>query len=47
MQQIEDGYNEAGPDGLTLIEKRDILARLTHEFVRRPICLLERDCAPR
>src|ERR1700681_2621946 len=33
MQQIEDGYNEAGPDGLTLTEKRDILARLTHEFV--------------
>src|SRR6202045_2910511 len=33
MQQIEDGYNEAGPDGLTLGEKRDILARLTHTFV--------------
>ena len=33
MQQIEDGYNEAGPDGLTLDEKREILARLTHEFV--------------
>src|ERR1700685_137160 len=33
MQQIEDGYNEAGPDGLTLTEKRDVLARLTHEFV--------------
>ncbi len=33
MQQIEDGYNEAGPDGVTLIEKRDILNKLTHEFV--------------
>src|SRR5277367_3782644 len=33
MQQIEDGYNEAGPDGLTLDEKRDTLARQTHEFV--------------
>src|SRR5882762_8586611 len=33
MQQIEDGYNEAGPDGLTLAEKREILARLTHKFV--------------
>src|ERR1700674_5040359 len=33
MQQIEDGYNEAGPDGLTLTEKRDVLARLTHKFV--------------
>src|SRR5258708_22622663 len=33
VQQIEDGYNEAGPDGLTLAEKRDVLARLTHQFV--------------
>jgi polyphosphate kinase len=33
VQQIEDGYNEAGPDGKTLSEKRDILARLTHDFV--------------
>src|SRR5271169_3091018 len=33
MQQIEDGYNEAGPDGLTLTEKRDVLNQLTHEFV--------------
>jgi polyphosphate kinase len=33
VQQIEDGYNEAGPDGLTLVERRDALARLTHEFV--------------
>src|SRR5438093_2974820 len=33
MQQIEDGYNESGPDGLTLAERREILAKLTHEFV--------------
>src|SRR6266536_2020525 len=33
MQQIEDGYNEAGPDGLSLTEKRDVLNQLTHEFV--------------
>src|SRR6266850_2138167 len=33
MQQIEDGYNESGPDGLTLAEKREILAKLTHDFV--------------
>src|SRR5208282_3053655 len=33
MQQIEDGYNEAGPDGLTLSAKRDVLSKLTHEFV--------------
>jgi len=33
MQQIEDGYNEAGPDGLSLIDKRDLLGKQTHEFV--------------
>src|SRR3974390_2783486 len=33
MQQIEDGYNEAGPDGLTLSEKRDVLSKQTHAFV--------------
>src|SRR6201993_3213642 len=33
MQQIEDGYNEVGADGLTLTEKRDLLNQLTHEFV--------------
>src|ERR1700736_3175567 len=33
VQQIEDGYNEPGPDGLTLVERRAALARLTHEFV--------------
>src|SRR3954467_13287070 len=33
MQQIEDGYNESGPDGLTLTAKRDILAKVTHDFV--------------
>jgi len=33
MQQIEDGFNEAGPDGVTLTEKRDLLSKLTHEFV--------------
>src|SRR5580692_1779102 len=33
VQQIEDGYNEAGPDGLTLAERRDVLARLSHNFV--------------
>jgi polyphosphate kinase len=33
LQQIEDGYNEAGADGLTLNEKRDILNKQTHEFV--------------
>ena len=33
VQQIEDGYNESGPDGLTLMERRDRLSELSHEFV--------------
>jgi polyphosphate kinase len=33
MQQIEDGFNEAGPDGLNLTQKRDALNKLAHEFV--------------
>ena len=33
VQQIEDGYNEAGLDGLTLLQERDRLSRESHDFV--------------
>jgi polyphosphate kinase len=33
VQQIEDGYTEAGPDGLTLLEERDLASQVIHEFV--------------
>jgi polyphosphate kinase len=33
VQQIEDGYNEAGMDGLTLLQERDRVSRETHDFV--------------
>ena len=33
VQQIEDGYTEAGPDGLTLVEERDVVSSDTHKFV--------------
>jgi len=33
VQQIEDGYTEAGQDGLTLLEERDRVSKETHEFV--------------
>ncbi len=33
VQQIEDGYTEAGADGLTLLQERDALSHETHEFV--------------
>jgi polyphosphate kinase len=33
VQKIEDGYHETGADSLTLIEQRNRLSKLTHEFV--------------
>ena len=33
VQQIEDGYTEAGPDGLTLLDKRELVSQVTHDFV--------------
>ena len=33
VQQIEDGYAEAGPDGLTMLEERDQVSVSTHDFV--------------
>src|SRR5499433_4611065 len=33
VQQIEDGYTEAGPDGLTLPEERDLISEEVHGFV--------------
>jgi polyphosphate kinase len=33
VQQIEDGYTEAGPDGLTLLQERDAVAGETRDFV--------------
>ena len=33
VQQIEDGYTEAGPDGLTLIEERDAISDEVHKFI--------------
>src|ERR1700752_1953577 len=35
LQQLEDGFNEAGPEGLTLAQERDLLNRETHEFVEK------------
>jgi polyphosphate kinase len=33
VQQIEDGYAEAGPDGLGMVDERNAVSRDTHEFV--------------
>jgi len=33
LQQLEDGYNATTPDGMTMVEERELINRLTHEFV--------------
>ena len=33
VQQIEDGYTESGPDGLSLNEERELISQETHRFV--------------
>jgi len=33
VQQIEDGYTEAGPDGMTLVEERDAISDDIHSFI--------------
>jgi polyphosphate kinase len=33
VQQIEDGYTEAGPDGLTILDQRDSVSEEVHNFV--------------
>jgi polyphosphate kinase len=33
VQQIEDGYTEGGPDGLTLVEERDLISEEVQKFV--------------
>ncbi|MGA9041247.1 MAG: polyphosphate kinase 1 [Terriglobales bacterium] len=33
VQQIEDGHTEAGPDGLSMLEERDLASQIMHEFV--------------
>jgi polyphosphate kinase len=35
LQQLEDGFNDAGPEGLTLAQERDLLNRESHEFVEK------------
>src|SRR5215813_8283670 len=33
LQRIEEGFIDAGPDALTAQQERELIARLTHEFV--------------
>jgi len=33
LQQLEDGYNATTPDGLTMVEERELINTATHDFV--------------
>jgi polyphosphate kinase len=33
LQQLEDGHNSTTPDGLTMVEERELIKEATHEFV--------------
>src|SRR5499427_8531186 len=33
LQQLEDGYNATTPDGLTMVEEREVINAETHDFV--------------
>jgi polyphosphate kinase len=33
LQQLEDGHNSTTPDGLTMVEERELINRATHKFV--------------
>jgi polyphosphate kinase len=33
LQQLEDGHNSTTPDGLTMVEERELIKAATHEFV--------------
>jgi polyphosphate kinase len=33
LQQLEDGHNSTTPDGLTMVEEREMIKDATHEFV--------------
>lgn len=46
VQQIEDGYTDAGPEGLTLLEEREILSRETHAYVEEQYETWNKDLRP-
>lgn len=35
LQQLEDGYNATTPDGLTMVEERELINAATHDFVEQ------------
>jgi polyphosphate kinase len=35
LQQLEDGHNSTTPDGLTMLEEKELIKELAHEFVEQ------------
>ena len=46
LQEIEDGYTEAGPDGLTLLDERDATSRTIHDFVEDQYAIWNEELRP-
>jgi len=46
VQKIEDGYTDAGPDGLTLLEERDLISQVIHDFVEEQYTCWNDDLRP-
>ncbi len=46
VQQIEDGHTDAGPDGLTLVEERDLVSHVIHEMVEDQYRCWNQDLRP-
>ena len=46
VQKIEDGYTEAGPDGLTLTDERDVISRTIHDLVEDQYTIWNEELRP-
>src|SRR5437868_12012454 len=47
VQQIEDGYTEAGADGMTLLQERELISAQTHDFVEQQYRCWNEDLRPK
>jgi polyphosphate kinase len=47
VQQIEDGYTEAGADGMTLLQERELISTQTHRFMEQQYRCWNEDLRPK
>src|ERR1700689_4276912 len=45
-EKIEDGHTESGPDGLTLLQERDLVSSATHDFLEDQYACWNDDLRP-